>query len=1070
MKKLVCKYVLLALLCPCVNPVYAQLSGDNLLFGRIDVEDGLSSNAVYAIIQDDLGFLWFGTDNGLNRYDGYNFKIFRNDPADSNSISGDNIWALMLDNAGNIWIGTKEGVLNRYNPETEIFTKWQFKEARSEENSITCLYQDKQNNIWIGTYRGGLYKLDLQKNDLQNWSSDPNDPNSLSYNYVRSISEDNSGNMLIATYYGLNKFNPAISNDFQQYYHNPFDKNSISNNIIWSLSKSSLDSNIIWLGTANGLTKYNLIENTFSRVDIPNPQNLLYGTSAGIVIEEIIHDEKIIWVNSYAGLLRKNLDSGETNRFLRDENNLQSLIDDQINEIFKDRSDVIWIATDNGLSYLSPKNSRFSSVASSFSDSKRGETLLKKNVTAITETPDKKLWFGATDGLYYANPENKTVLSFHGFKDTPVWSLVAGSKNDLWAGTFGAGLKQIDLQTGIISSRDLDYPQARTQARYYNKSLLKDSKNNIWIGYWGVGASRYNPSSGEYENWMNDPENPKSISNNDVWVIKEDRFGRIWLGTRGGGLNLAYRQAGLFEDADEVIFHHWGQKEIKREGLSSNSIYSICEAKYISSDENETVLWIGTSNGLNKFVIKNKGEDLYNFNVDVFSFSIKDGSPDNSIKSIVEDNNGNLWLGTGQGLSFFNTKNNTFTNFTTADGLPGSVFNFESAIKTDNNRIFMGTTQGAIFFDPNEITMSAFNPPVVITNFFLFNNPVKAGKDSPLKKSILLADSVILTYSQNVFSFEFAALDYNSPQSIQYAYIMEGFDKEWIYSGSGRLAIYTNLDPGEYLFKVKATNADGIWNENDKSVSIIIKPPFWMTWWFRGILIFAFLSLGPIIYYRRVSQLKKEKTVQVEFSKQLIQSQEDERKRIASELHDSLGQDLLVIKNLALLNKNKDDQFEEISKTASLALDEVRRISYNLHPYQLDRLGLSKAFSSMFGNIEGASKIKFDLQVDNIDNLLSKDKEINIFRIVQECVNNILKHSGASIATVTVQHTENQIRIEIADNGKGFDYESAKEQSKGLGLKNLVNRVSLLDGVIDYSSTSEFATLIKIQIPVNNEQ
>ncbi|MGB5530286.1 MAG: triple tyrosine motif-containing protein, partial [Ignavibacteriaceae bacterium] len=456
--------------------------------------------------------------------------------------------------------------------------------------------------------------------------------------------------------------------------------------------------------------------------------------------------------------------------------------------------------------------------------------------------------------------------------------------------------------------------------------------------------------------------------------------------------------------------------------------------------------------------------------VDVFSFSIKDGLPDNSIKSIVEDNNGNLWLGTGQGLSFFNTKNNTFTNFTTADGLPGSVFNFESAIKTDNKRILMGTTRGAIFFDPNEITMSAFIPTVVITNFFLFNNPVKAGKDSPLKKSILLADSVILTYSQNVFSFEFAALDYNSPQSIQYAYIMEGFDKEWIYSGSGRLATYTNLDPGEYLFKVKATNADGIWNENAKSVSIIIKPPFWMTWWFRGILIFAFLSLGPIIYYRRVSQLKKEKTVQVEFSKQLIQSQEDERKRIASELHDSLGQDLLVIKNLALLNKNKDDQFEEISKTASLALDEVRRISYNLHPYQLDRLGLSKAISSMFGNIEGASKTKFDLQVDNIDNLLSKDKEINIFRIVQECVNNILKHSGASIATVTVQHIGNQIRIEIADNGKGFDYESAKEQSKGLGLKNLINRVSHLDGEIDYSSTSEFATLIKIQIPVNNEQ
>jgi signal transduction histidine kinase len=386
-----------------------------------------------------------------------------------------------------------------------------------------------------------------------------------------------------------------------------------------------------------------------------------------------------------------------------------------------------------------------------------------------------------------------------------------------------------------------------------------------------------------------------------------------------------------------------------------------------------------------------------------------------------------------------------------------------------NGILYFGSTSGLNYFDHEQIKLSTYEAPVVFTDFQIFNESVGIGDGSPLLSSITNTEEIVLRYNQNVFSIEFASLDFNSPQSIDYAYKMEGFDVDWVYSGKRRLATYTNLDPGNYTFKVKSTNSDGVWNDNAKSVSIIIEPPFWMTWWFRSLLIFAFISLGPIIYYRRVSQLKKEKQIQIEFSGQLIQSQEDERKRIASELHDSLGQDLLVIKNLALLNKNKDDQFEEISKTASVALDEVRRISYNLHPYQLDRLGLTKAIKSMFVNIENATKIKFDLNIDDIDGLVSKEKEISIFRIIQECVNNILKHSGAGAATVTVQQIENQIRIEIADNGKGFDFESAKEQSKGLGLKNLINRVSLLNGEIDYHSTSEFATFIKIQIPVNNE-
>jgi len=1040
--------------------LFAQSSDYNLHFGRIDVEQGLSSNSVYAIVQDQTGFLWFGTDDGLNRYDGYSFKIFRNDPEDSNSISSNNIWSLMTGHSGNLWIGTKAGELNEYNPVSETFVRRKIKSGRSEENSITCIYEDKQRNIWIGTYSDGVYRLNPSDNKADHWSFNPENPKSLSHNYVRSIIEDNSGNILIATYIGFNKFNPSSSNDFERYYYNPSDPNTISHNIIWSLSQSAINPNIIWLGTANGLTKFNTVENTFSQVEIPNPQNLLYGTSTGFVIEEILKDSRIIWVNSYAGLIKMDIVTGEAKRFLSNDDDPHSLIDNQINQIIKDRSGVIWIATDNGISYLSPKNARFNSDLTALYGSDNQEIISKKDITAITETQDGKLWFGTTEGLYYLDPEseNKSMRSYPGFENTPVWSLASGSAGDLWIGSFGAGLKQVNLETSYIKTRDLDDPRIRTQSRYYNKTLLKDSRNSIWVGYWGVGVSRINPVKNKYDVWLNEMNDPESISGNDVWVIKEDWLGRIWLGTRGGGLNL-------FEESDHVIFHHWLQNENSRNNLNSNNIYSICVSTKTPPDKNETVLWIGTSSGLNKFTVRNKGSDIYDIEAEVVSFSVKDGLPDNSVKSILEDANGNLWLGTGFGISFFNVEKKSFTNFTTADGLPGSVFNYESALKTKTNLMFFGSTNGLTMFDPGEITLSTLNPSVVLTDFLVFNESVKPGVDSPLKQSNAYADEIILDYNQDVFSFEFAALDYNSPSSVRYLYMMEGFDKDWINSGSGHSATYTNLDPGNYTFKIKATNADGVWNENVKSISIIITPPFWMTWWFRGLIIFLFLSTGPIIYYRRVTQLKKEKLMQEDFSRRLIHSQEEERKRIASELHDSIGQDLLVIKNLALLKKDNHEQFEEISKVAGGAIDEVRRISYHLHPYQLDRLGLTKAIASMFTNIQNISNIKFEIKVDDVNGLFDKEKEINIYRIIQELLNNILKHSEAAEAQIKVEIKNTELLIEAADNGRGFDFESAKSESKGFGLKSLENRVNLMGGKINIES-STLGTITKVIIPI----
>ncbi len=354
-------FLLLVILLSANTILYPQ----SIKFEHITVKNGLSNNKVNSVIQDKMGFIWFGTDDGLNRFDGYSFKIFRHETNDSNSISDNSIWALHEDSNGNIWIGTKSGVLNKYDPISERFLKWNLQSNNKAENSIKSIYEDRIGNIWIGTYKGGLYKLNLASNRIDHWISNPEDEKSLTNNFVLSIIEDNSGNMLIGTYNGFNKLNPKLpERGFQRFYSDPKNKKSISGNIIWGLSQSSIDSNIVWLGTHLGLTKYNTENSNFNRIEIANPNNLQYGNSSGSVIDEIIDNEEIIWADSYAGLIRLNLTSGKAERFINDKNNPQSLIDNRINKTIKDRSGVLWVVTENGISYSTSKSTLFNSFTS----------------------------------------------------------------------------------------------------------------------------------------------------------------------------------------------------------------------------------------------------------------------------------------------------------------------------------------------------------------------------------------------------------------------------------------------------------------------------------------------------------------------------------------------------------------------------------------------------------------------------------------------------------------------------------------------------------------------------------
>jgi len=1088
----------------CLIIILGIISHNNLAqsitFDHLTVENGLSNNIVNTVIQDQIGFMWFATEDGLNRYDGYDFKIFRHDPENSNSISDNSIWALCEDRQGNIWVGTKAGILDKYNSNTEIFTHWEIKSDLTEENSIASIFEDRKGNIWIGTYKEGLYKFVPSTNKFDHWVANTEDEKSLSHNYIHDISEDNDGNLVIGTHIGLNKLNPDLPQEgFEKFFFNPDNQKSLSNNLVWGISKSTLHRDIIWICTLNNLTKFDSKKITFERIEIANPNDLQYGKSVNSVVEETTNNEEILWIGSYSGLIQINLASGITQRFVQDELNVQSLNSNQINKIIKDRTGVLWVATENGMSYSTPKSTSFNSIVLGNNVNSNISVLNKKNITAISKFDDSRIWIGTANGLYLIdNTEiNSGIKKMTEFGSDHIWSLASMNKNEIWVGTFGKGLKQFNYAENNSTNWNLKDSKIRTQSVFYNRALLADSKKNIWVGYWGVGAARINPQTGKSEVWLNEPGNSRSISHNDVWVIKEDRFGRIWLGTRGGGLNL-------FEDKDGGIFHHWLQNQNEENSLSSNNISSICEAKNITyPSDSETILWIGTSDGLNRFRVKNsESTDLYDIEIENLFYTVKDGLPDNSVNSIIEDEKGNLWLGTGSGISFFDANKKTFTNFSSSDGINGTLMNPESALRLDNGRMLFGSTKGLNIFDPENIRLSSYKANVVITDFQIFNKSLEISDNSPLKKSIQTIDEIILSNNQNVFSFEFAALDYNSSQSIEYAYKMEGFDKDWIESGKRRFATYTNLDPGKYIFKVKSTNADAVWNDQVTSLSILINPPWWKTLWAYGLyIVLIFLGLIGIRRFElNRAKLRNELKLR-EFEVRKKTELEEVKSRFFANLSHEFRTPLMLIKgpleqlkieksngnyseNINLIERNSERLKELIDQL--LELSQLEKAAIPLKAKQENVVGMLKGLLSSFESLAEQKNIsiKFESDTDTKICWIDRDK---FEKIINNLLSNAFKftpHGGEVVINVDELLVAGRqfAEIKISDTGvsipkdkvdkifdRFFQVDDSSQRSyggSGIGLALVKEFVDLHKWKISVDSEQGKGTEFKLQIPM----
>lgn len=1020
----------------------------SLRFVNYTTKDGLSNNKVNAILQDKYGFIWLGTEDGLNRYDGYQFKVFRNSKQDSYSLSDNNVWSLFEDHAGNIWIGTKDGYLNKYDPQKNIFTRWNLKSERTKENGITAIYQDRMKNVWVGTYQSGLYRINISSGKIDHWYYNAENGKSLTNNYVTSIAGDSSGSIWVSTYRGLNKTNSDSEEQvFEKFTNDPKDLYSLQTNLVWAVVNSKINSRRIWVCTANGLDSFVPDEKKFISFLIPSNAKFQFGNSISSLIEEVNNNDTILWIGTYSGLVRVDEKKNRVERFLKQANVPGSLISNQINHLIKDRSGVIWIATENGVSKISPKSLRFNNLISDSSDAKLFSELYGKSIKAITKDSSGIIYFGTENGVISFNPlKRNSINTYPKTIGLNVWSLISDDEGNLWIGTYGQGLKYFNLHSGEIKNIKIKSPTFKTSAYDYIKSLQTDG-NNILIGFWGGGIARLKRKTGNYKVWINDQNNPYSISYNDVWSILKDSKNRIWVGTDGGGLNIAYRQAGLFDNPDVEKFYKPTYDEKGEIGLGSLSIYALCEAKnlFVSDNKDQEVLWIGTNRGLYKLVITGDSDqpDFKSIKFGLNNYLPGDELVDNTVKNILEDKNGNLWLSMSSGISFFNVRRETFVNYFYADGLIGEGFNSGASVIADNGTMYFGSLGGINFFNPQKLNLSSYLPPVLVSDFQIFNEEVMIDENSPLTENIFIAKTLNLSYSQNVFSFALAALDFNYPQSIQYAYKMEGFDKDWIFSGNRRFITYTNLGSGNYIFKFKATNCDGVWNENYSSVAVNISPPWWRTTW--SYIFYSLLVVSGVFLLRRFElnreKLRNELKMQ-EFEAKKQRELEIMKSRFFANLSHEFRTPLTLIRGPIeeLINNKAGDSAGEYyqiihrnSQKLQILIDELlelTRLENAAIPLKAKKEDLVKLLRGLFFSFESIAKQKninlfFSSESDSIICWVDRDK---LEKIIDNLLSNAFKFTTDN-GTITLEvknlkeQSEEFAMVKIIDNGIGISEE-----------------------------------------------
>jgi len=829
------------------------------------LNDGLAGNIVNSVIQDHQGYIWVGTNNGLNRFDGTKYELFEHNKNDSTSLPTNRIIDIYEDKDLNLWISTNAGLVrfNRDNNNFEKLSAGALDKLSIEERNILCMIGDDDKHLWLGT-DNGLLQFNTETKEIENFPINHVDEN-IADNSVFTINLDNKGRL--------------------------------------------------WLGTKSGI---NLLYVNEKKIVTPKDEN---GNGLGSwQVNDICIDSKgNIWIGTLKNGLFQLQETEEgvfrVNNFIHDGSNAHSLAKNMVLKILEDSKKRLWVGTENGgLCYFDPAANKFHTYCHDPTDG----TSIKSNTTRdMFEDREGRLWIGTNNaGINLFDPyhrkfyhEWRSPSQNDGLKHNSATSFLE-VEDELWIGSDGGGITIWNRNKDSYRYLENEPGNEKSLGSNAVLSIFKDSGGTIWVGTWAGGLNRYDPISQSFQRFTNNPEDPNSISSNNIFDIDEDSKGGIWVTALGGGLCRLDKKTGKFlrvnpgtEEVNGLSSTHiyyqvidtkgqiWitSGEGLNRVSKKTDGSYHVTHFRASEEDANSLSsrwvqsifmdskgrIWSGTDGGLNLFISDEKG---------FLVFNKSDGLPSDIVKGIIEDELGNFWITTTKGISKM-TENEDgtfhFRNYDKSDGLQGDEYLMNSCYLNKKGEIFLGGGNGFNYFNPSKLVDNPFEPNVLLTSFKLFNKEVEIGNEnSPLTKYISRTKEIILTYEQSVFSFGFTALNLTHAEKNQYAYILEGLEKNWNFVGSERKVSYTNLDAGEYFFKVKASNNDGLWNEEGISLKIIVLPPWWETWWARTTALLIVIGIAITYYRYKTYKLKKNQEV----LEHLVEERTSEVKKQAKEL------------------------------------------------------------------------------------------------------------------------------------------------------------------------------------------
>jgi signal transduction histidine kinase/ligand-binding sensor domain-containing protein/DNA-binding response OmpR family regulator len=1056
-------------------------------FKHININDGLSQNAVFAIMKDSRGFMWFGTKDGLNKYDGYSFIIYQHNPFDSATLSSNYITSLFEDSRGLIWVGTIDRGINVYDRKNDVFYRIDLgKDGLSFRNTfeIKAIDEDNQGNVWVATNGDGLFSIKINVENFEysakRFINEIGKQNSLVSNQVFSIHCDGDDQLWLGTFNGLTRFN-LKSGKFTNYVFRTKNKAAPENSSQDAISAIHKDKNgTFWLGMTGGLVNFSPSDGSYRyfphRFDV-----FRYGWGNIVGIDE--DKEGNLWLATAAELMKFDVGKEKYSSFTHDPLKPQTISFNSVSSVYTDNTGILWVGTTGmGIDVYNPKASRFPVFGILPDQSSRTTSF---SVRAILEDDEGDIWVSA-EVLYKWERKTGKVHSFekssnepYSFGNMDVFSMIQTADGHIWAATTG-GLFRYHPKTNNVRLYKFDPKQKDGIPQKEVYTVYEDRKGEIWIATEKYLCKLIDVGAGKFYSipYHLGPPYYEQVRP----VIFQDEKLRMWLGTKFG----------LFRfNADEETFTLFDNDPVRPNSLINNLVKSICADPVFP----ERYLWIGTGGGLSRFDTETEV---------FFYYTEENGLPNNVIYAILPDDQKNLWISTNKGLSRFNPQSATFRNYDVNDGLQSNEFNTGAYFRSKSGEMFFGGIKGFNYFYPANIRDNQNLPNVVLTKIKL-GDQIISHKTKPevLKKSVEETSEIVLSHKDDIVSFEFAALEFSAPGKNRYAYKLENFSDTWIYTDGERTATYTHLPAGKYIFRVKASNNDGVWNEDGLAVNVIVNPPWTQTWFAYVLFGLVLVLLGYLIRRYELNRIKLRNQLKLEkvSSETLRQVDLLKSQFFANISHEFrtpltliLGQIDSVMSSLAqtkekaklqVANRNARRLLTLINQLLDLSKLESGNMELNAAQYNI--VSFLKSLFYSFESLATTQKIKlkFETEADFIPVVFDLDKMEKVFyNLVSNALKFTREHGEIKIEIVVIDSI--YVEIRVADNGLGIpenhlpnifdrfyqvDNSTTRNfEGSGIGLALVKELVELHGGMVKVESREGEGSVFFVMLPLSEQK